>query len=303
LAQARPSRLRIFLFGPQPSYPGDLFCELARESRRAALRSLLVIPLAVAAGLALATLAPSLDWRVIGFAIALVGPISGTGLVLWWLMRRRARPVSELLLWWVGAAIHEWQSIDGGDPPATPDEALSRLAGKEGDAATVQRLWALLENGDHDAVRTGLHGWQPSDPVSRARHERLQSALAFAEGVDDLEPARAAAEAVPDSVERLRQGTLLAIEEARRWAIQGRDPLQLLVDARRRLGPIVLPPLPLLAKTQRALGPMSRGVFQPSRPARAWRALVRTAIVLLALLVLYQLTAGLLSLLQNGVNH
>ncbi len=174
------TRLGGVLFGPlaKPRYPGDLFYELARESRHAYRESVVLLVLVGAAGLAVMALAPSPEYVLAGLVMALAGAPLAMAVARRWLLRQRCWPASEVLLWWAERIVREWQSIDGGDPPATSEEALSRLDGLSGDLPTALRLPILLASGDRDGVGQELRNWQPSDMVFRARRARLLFGLA-----------------------------------------------------------------------------------------------------------------------------
>lgn len=283
--------LRTTVLGQGPRYPGDLFWLPVRESRKATLQTLVCLPVIGVPGIAVALTARTQAGRQAGFVLALLGCIGLLMVRNWWLERRRAQPVAELLLWWTETSLREWHAIDGGDLPPTLDRAVVRLAEKTGDLATARRLSALLAKRDWGAVRTGLDSWKPTDPAFDARRAFLMSALQFdQESIDDSRDVMAAAGRISDPNQRLRQETFVAIEQARRNAIRGLDPVPTLVEARRNLGGIKLDPLPTLVETQHAFGSsLGSDVFRMSE--RYKTHLIAMGVIWVLMLLYYVLGA------------
>jgi len=239
-----PSRLQTALFGPlsQPRLPGDLAYYVARENRRSLRLALVVLVLVGALGLALVAVSSSLEGAEVGLLVTFVGAPVSSALARMWFLRRRALPAGQVLAWQADQTMRDWRAIDGQNPPTTLAEALDRLSGRSGDLESATRIGYLIAGEENrDAARQALAGWSPSDPAFRARRERLASILAFADDVDDLSAAKSAIDLVGDESDRRTQQALLLIEEARRLAIHGSDPLPVLVRARGGLAQIDLP--------------------------------------------------------------
>ena len=140
---------------------------------------------------------------------------------------------------WVNSITAQaWREIDGGEPPANTELALSRLDGRTDEDAMAMRLSCLANSGRAEELRTGLASWQPSDPVGQARRARYVNDLAWLDGVvDDLGTAWTAASAIPDPDRRTEEQVRVLIEDARRLAEARVDPFPRLVEAHRLLGP------------------------------------------------------------------
>jgi hypothetical protein len=294
--EAQPSFIRRLIRGPKPAYRGDLFCEVTREYRRASRLILLALVAPIVLGLALVRISSTADWQIVGFGLAIVGPICLPALVTPLLVRPRIRPSCELLMLRVDAAIREWEAIDGSDGLFPFDEGLRRLAGKTTDLEVANRLSILVSAGELEKARIEFANWQPSDQRFKARRERIASVIEFeSRGLDDLSAARAAAEAISDATERRNQLIWLEFEAARRRAIEGGDALGVLVDARRRFGPIRLDRRPQLVRLRKAWwGAIEPDVFEPTAAEVARRMVVRVVIGLLVVLALYGATAELI---------
>ena len=241
MADVRRSRLRTVLFGPalEPRTAGDLVYAIARESRRVTRWSILIAFPIVAAGLALELAAPSPDVAGWGILLALIGAPLGVVLLRVWLLGRRAKPASDLLLWGTEGYLRMWRDIDGGIPPTTTDLGLERLTGRTDDLAVSTRIGLLKERGDRDAARGALDAWSPTDPLWIARRARAiaRSGRVDGEG-DDLEPVRAAISAIPDQAARAEETALLAMTEATRLASRNEDPFPPMIAARKGLGAV-----------------------------------------------------------------
>ena len=169
---------------------------------------------------------------------------------------RRLRAASRVLLLVGDDDCNDWRAIDGtSQPPSSLGDALSRLGDRSDDLATSLRLgWRSLweETGrdetagvEADDLAGDLERWQPTDPVYVARRSRIASRLAYLDGIDDLEHARAAAEAINEPDRRVRELARLALDEARRRAFEGLDGLEPLVRIRsevKRAKPVQLSP-------------------------------------------------------------
>jgi hypothetical protein len=252
-SSGEPSRLRTALFGPstRPRFPGDLASEVAREIRRSFRWAVAALVCVAALGIAMVALPPSPDAIGGGLVLTLFGaPIAATVLRLL-VLRRRAIPAGQVLAWQAERQIREWSEIDGGDLPATPDEGLARLEGRTDDLASIWRVVLLTSAKRHEEARAALASWRPIDPTFRARRERANSVLDFADGTDDLGPVWEAAGRLLDESDRRDQEVALHVEVARRKAVRGEDPLPELVEARRRIGQMERPTL-LLARTRRS---------------------------------------------------
>jgi hypothetical protein len=201
------------------------------------LQSLPALILVGIAGLAVVALAPSLELALVGIAIATIGASVAMAVVRAFLLRRRAVPAADVIMWWSHETSGDWQALDGGVAPTTVEDALTRLGGRTGEPATRLRIGYLLLAGRSQEADELLKSWSPADATDLVRRERSASAIALAQGNDDLTAVEAAIGALADQPERRRQTVFLAIERARRASIAARDPLPLLLSARSMLTP------------------------------------------------------------------
>jgi hypothetical protein len=239
-----------------PRFPGDVQFAIEREGQRLRRLSYLVMAFVDLVGLWVLLNARSLIGDSLGIGLILMA-LPLTALTAHTLMRRQVLPARDLLLRGAEGNLRAWQELDGGTPPDTPEAALARLEGRSDELATFTRIARLLEIGirsgrvDRASVDSELDRWRPSSSLQRARHERLEAVVAYLDGTDDLGPAKTAIKRIEDPAARAEQTAALAIEEARRLIIGGRDPFPLLVATERELGPVDLPLLRQIWPTRR----------------------------------------------------
>jgi hypothetical protein len=223
--------------GGPSSQGGELL--VAREARRVRVNALALVVVTYVVALAvMIVVGPSPEiWGVAIFlALGAIAPLQA--LFTWWLMRRRLWPGAETMRWANGAAAQAWKALDGGEPPANTELALSRLEGRTDDDAVAMRLSCLANSGRAEELRTGITAWQPTSPVGQARRVRYMSDLAWLDGVvDDLGTAWSAASDISDPDKRPEEQAKVLIEDARRLANASKDPFPRLVQAHRLLGP------------------------------------------------------------------
>jgi len=235
-----------------PRYPGDLVFAFERDAKRAARRGVLLYAITVVIGLAIFAVGyPEIVLTVLGIWLALFGSIVAFAVPqdIW--QRRRGKAINELILGWADLSRQEWDEI-GAESPSTIDEGLAALEGRTDDLAVALRL-SLVSHERKERAQEILDAGHPSDPVFRARRERVQSAMRFdADGTDDLTGATNAAAEIEDPAKRQTAEVLLSLERARRIEVRGGDPFPLLVETRRSLGPLDLRDIKAVAR-----GPVS----------------------------------------------
>ena len=240
MAESWRIRLDTLLLGPlrHPRWSGDLAYAILAERRRVTRIGLAVQVVGLLLTVVSMFVVDAGTALLVGVGTSLVGG----AIVTAFLAGRRYRPALAVATWALERQIESWARLDGGPLPVPAESGLSRVEGRTDDLAVFLRIGALIDLARRSEARAELETWQPTDDVGQARRARRAASLAGPDAADAaIAAARAAVAAVADPTDRAEGSALLAVVEAQLAMRAGRDPLPILVGARRGLGRIRVP--------------------------------------------------------------